>query len=66
MRRLAALSLAVAAFVSAQGQGFAPITRDVNDFAAATYAKLAVGGDANFVFSPLSLNLAMRMVEEGL
>ena len=65
MRRLAALSLAVAAFVSARGQGFAPITRDVNGFAAATYAKLADGGDANFVFSPLSLNLAMRMVEEG-
>ncbi|MBO7478066.1 MAG: serpin family protein [Salinivirgaceae bacterium] len=65
MRRLAAACLAVAAFVSAQGQGFTPLSRDMNGFAVAAYAKLADGGDANFVFSPLSLNLAMRMVEEG-
>ena len=65
MRRLAAACLAVAAFVSVQGQGFTPLSRDMNGFAAAAYAKLADGGDANFVFSPLSLNLAMRMVEEG-
>lgn len=65
MRRLAIVCLAVAAFVSVQGQGFTPLSRDVNGFAAAAYAKLADGGDANFVFSPLSLNLAMRMVEEG-
>ena len=65
MRWLAAVCLAVAAFVSVQGQGFTPLSRDMNGFAAAAYAKLADGGEANFVFSPLSLNLAMRMVEEG-
>ena len=65
MRRFAACCLAVVAAASVQGQGFAPMTGDVNGFAMSAYTKLADGGSANFVLSPLSLNLALRMVEEG-
>ena len=65
MKRIGALLLAVATFTTAQGQGLGPMSRDVNGFAVAAYAKLADGDNANFVFSPLSLNLVMRMVEEG-
>ena len=64
MRWIIALCLTVAASVSACGQWVGPLSRDVNGFAMGAYARLAETGD-NFVFSPLSLNFAMRMVEEG-
>ncbi|MBR4620876.1 MAG: serpin family protein [Salinivirgaceae bacterium] len=64
MRWIIALCLTVAASVSVCGQWVGPLSRDVNGFAMGAYARLAETGD-NFVFSPLSLNFAMRMVEEG-
>ncbi|MBO7144524.1 MAG: serpin family protein [Salinivirgaceae bacterium] len=64
MRWIIALCLTVAASASVCGQWVGPLSRDVNGFAMGAYARLAEAGD-NFVFSPLSLNFAMRMVEEG-
>ncbi|MBR2194711.1 MAG: serpin family protein [Salinivirgaceae bacterium] len=64
MRWIIALCLTVAASASVCGQWVGPLSSDVNGFAMGAYARLAETGD-NFVFSPLSLNFAMRMVEEG-
>ena len=64
MRWIIALCLTFAMLVTARGQWVDSLSRDVNGFAMGAYARLAEAGD-NFVFSPLSLNFAMRMVEEG-
>ena len=64
MRWIIALCLTFVMSATACGQWVGPLSRDVNGFAMGAYARLAETGD-NFVFSPLSLNFAMRMVEEG-
>lgn len=48
-----------------QGQDFEAMSSDVNRFALSTYAQMAGADKGNFVFSPLSLNFALRMVEAG-
>lgn len=65
MRRLAFLGVMFTMASTAHSQGFSALSRDVNNFAMAAYGKMAIVDSNNFVFSPLSLNLAMRMVEEG-
>ena len=60
---LMGLSLAVNVV---QGQSVERAAADVNTFASQVYKKMAdTAGNGNFVFSPLSLNIALRMVEAG-
>ena len=65
MKRLISI-IAVCASCVANAQTDSLLSQSMNDFSLSAYKQVAaVKNGANFIFSPLSVNMAMRMAEAG-
>ena len=65
MKRLISI-IAVCAACVANAQTDSLLSQNMNDFSLSAYRQVAaVKSGANFIFSPLSVNMAMRMAEAG-